>query len=186
MEIVALSPPPHPSPRGGGSRVGDVALWFGNHRTNSLPLAGRAGVGGWMAKDLARKLRRNATYAEMDFWRLTYSLRQAGWTFRRQHQIGSYYVDFACLRAALVVEIDGDTHFTDPAQANDAVRDDYLRGRGFTVLRFTNAEVMGNPEGVFGAVSAFLDALPSSPPPQPSPQGGGSQIESAQREEDKP
>ncbi|WP_172122854.1 MULTISPECIES: DUF559 domain-containing protein [unclassified Devosia] len=127
-----------------------------------------------MAKHLARKLRRNATYAEQDFWQLTWSLRQAGWPFRRQQLLGSYYVDFACLKAGLVVEIDGDTHGSDRAQAKDAVRDDYLRGRGFTVLRFTNDEVTSNPDGVFQVLSSFLETLPSSPPPQPSPRGGGS------------
>lgn len=142
-------------------------------------------MGEAMAKDLARKLRRSATFAERDFWRLTWPLRQAGWPFRRQQQIGSYYVDFACLRAALVVEIDGDTHFTELAQSNDATRDDYLQGRGFKVLRFTNRDVTSNPEGVFEVVSAYLNALPSSPPPRPSPRGGGSQIESAARIEDK-
>ncbi|ODT81474.1 MAG: hypothetical protein ABS76_11565 [Pelagibacterium sp. SCN 64-44] len=128
-----------------------------------------------MAKDLARKLRRQATYAEQDFWRLTWPLRQAGWHFRRQHMIGSYYVDFACLKAGLVVEIDGDTHAGALAQSNDAVRDDYLRGRGFTVMRFSNHDVTGNPEGVFQVVASYLDTLPPIPPPQPSPQGGGSE-----------
>ena len=141
-------------------------------------------MGGLMARDLARKLRRNATPAEQDFWRLTWPLRQAGWPFRRQHLIGSYYVDFVCLKAALVVEIDGDTHAGEPAQSNDAVRDDYLRGRGFTVMRFSNREVTGNPAGVFQLVSAYLDSLPLGPPPQPSPQGGGSRTESGSQIED--
>jgi len=132
-------------------------------------------VGGRMAKDLARKLRRQATYAEQDFWRLTWPLRQAGWPFRRQHMIGSYYVDFACLTASLVIEIDGDTHGSALARSNDASRDDYLRGRGFTVMRFSNHDVTSNPEGVFQIVASYLDTLPLSPPPQPSPRGGGSE-----------
>jgi very-short-patch-repair endonuclease len=134
-------------------------------------------VGGWMATELARKLRRNATYAEQDFWRLTSTWRQQGWPFRRQHLIGTYYVDFACIKAALVVEIDGDTHGGELAASNDASRDDYLRGRGFTVLRFSNRDVAANPEGVFATVSAYLDTRALTPPPQPSPQGGGSHIE---------
>lgn len=154
-------------------------------RANSLPLAGRAGVGGWMAKEVARKLRRSATYAEQDFWRLTWTWRQAGWPFRRQQLIGAYYVDFACIKAGLVGGIDGDTHGTALAQSNDAARDDYLRGRGFTVMRFSNLDVSTNPEGVFSTVAAYLDTRASIPPPQPSPQGGGSRIARSLGEEDK-
>jgi len=143
------------------------------HGASSLPLAGRAGVGGWMATDLARKLRRQATPAEQAFWKLTYAWRQQGWHFRRQFQLGSYYVDFVCVSAGLVIEIDGDTHGTELALANDCVRDDYLRGRGFMVMRFSNRDVLTNAEGVFDVVAAHLETRAPIPPPQPSPQGGG-------------
>jgi very-short-patch-repair endonuclease len=143
----------------------------------SLPLAGRGGVGGWMATDLSRKLRRQATPAERGFWTLTYSWRQEGWHFRRQYQLGSYYVDFVCISAGLVVEIDGDTHGADIGMSNDAVRDDYLSGRGFTVLRFSNRDVLNNAEGVFSIIASHLETRTPIPPPQPSPRGGGSQIE---------
>jgi very-short-patch-repair endonuclease len=134
-------------------------------------------VGGWMAKDLSRKLRRQATPAERAFWKLTYSWRQKGWHFRRQFQLGSYYVDFVCVSAGLIIEIDGDTHGTDLALANDAVRDDYLSGRGFTVMRFSNADVLTNPDGVYAVVASYLETRAPSPPPQPSPRGGGSSIQ---------
>ena len=58
-------------------------------------------MGGWMVTDLARKLRRQATPAEQAFWKLSYTWRQDGWHFRRQFQLGSYYVDFACISAGL-------------------------------------------------------------------------------------
>ena len=152
--------------------------------TNSLPLAGRAGVGGWMANDLARKLRQRATAAEQAFWKLTYGWRQAGWHFRRQFQLGSCYVDFACVSAGLVVEIDGDTHGTDLAGSNDAVRDDCLSGRGYTVMRFSNRDVLSNAEGVFAIVEAHLKSRALVPPPQPSPRGGGSRIQNFDGPED--
>jgi very-short-patch-repair endonuclease len=148
---------------------------------DSLPLAGRAGVGGWMATDLSRKLRRQATPAEAAFWTLTYSWRQAGWHFRRQFQLGSYYVDFVCIAAGLIVEIDGDTHGTDLAVSNDALRDDYLSGRGFAVMRFSNRDVLTNADGVFSVVASHLETRALIPPPQPSPRGGGSHIERGAR-----
>ena len=145
-------------------------------------------MGGGMSRDLARKLRRQFSPPEQAFWRITHPLRQAGWNFRRQHLIGSYYVDFACLHAGLIVEVDGDSHGSELAQSNDAMRDDYLRGRGFTVMRFGNRDVLHNPEGVFNVLSSYLGALPVSPPPRPSPQGGGShaQFGAASQQEKQP
>ena len=151
------------------------------HGANSLPLAGRAGVGGWMVTDLSRKLRRQATAAERAFWTLTQAWRQRGWHFRRQFQLGSYYVDFVCIAAGLVVEIDGETHGTDVAISNDAARDDYLNGRGFIVMRFSNSDVLSNADGVFSVVASHLETRAPLPPPQPSPRGGGSQIERVAR-----
>jgi very-short-patch-repair endonuclease len=109
-------------------------------------------------------------------WRLLYPFRQRGMHFRRQVQIGSYYVDFACLALSLVIEVDGDTHSSDLARSNDAVRDDYLKGRGFFILRFWNNEVMQSPEGVYAAIEGALaerSTLVAPPTPAPSPQGGG-------------
>ena len=106
-----------------------------------------------MSTELKRKLRSNSTAAERAFWRLLYPFRTGGFHFRKQVQVGSYYVDFACIRAQLVVEIDGDTHGSELTQANDETRDAYLRARGFAVLRFSNDDVLKNPDGVFDVVS---------------------------------
>lgn len=55
-----------------------------------------------------------------------------------------------------MVEIDGDSHFSDAGMAHDARRTEYLAGRGYRVLRFTNAEVIGNAEGVFEVLRGVL------------------------------
>src|SRR5687767_14610690 len=113
-------------------------------------------------------------------WRILYPFRQDGVHFRRQVQIGTYYVDFACMRPSLVIEVDGNTHGTDLAESNDAVRDDYLRGRGFRVLRFWNNDVFQNPDGVYDVISralAEVSQLGAPPTPDPSPQGGGEQCQ---------
>ena len=57
--------------------------------------------------------------------------RLAGFKFRRQHPIGPYFADFACLSASLVVEVDGEFH--EPEW--DQRKDQYLRARGFRVVR---------------------------------------------------
>ena len=122
-------------------------------------------MGGELTTDLARKLRRQAGEPERRMWAILHPLRQQGYNFRRQALIGTYYVDFACRQPAIVLEVDGDTHATELAQANDALRDDYLRGRGFQVLRFWNNDVMKNPDGVYRVIT---DTLADLAPPTPA------------------
>ncbi len=104
----------------------------------------------------ARALRKEMTEAERRLWS---RLRggQLGVKFRKQHPIGPYIVDFYSWEAGLVVEVDGDTHYTPQAQAYDQERDHYLRSLGLTVLRFTNPEIRTNLSGVVEAIEAVLD-----------------------------
>lgn len=117
-------------------------------------------------RTLAQRLRKTPTPAEIRFWRLIQPLRQQGHHFRKQVALGPFIVDFACHTAKMVVEIDGDTHYTDLAQNKD--RDAVLRNRGFVVLRFGNDDVMNNPEGVYHTLAA---ALAEATPTLPSPRG---------------
>lgn len=140
----------------------------------TLPLAGRVGEGGAKRSSLAKKLRANPTTPEIRLWRILHQLRtgEGGYHFRKQVHIGTYYVDFACIHAGLIIEIDGHTHGTDLQQSNDAMRDDYLNGRGLTVLRFSNHDVMTNADGVFRTIELALQGRPKShrgaPPPSPT------------------
>lgn len=130
-----------------------------------------------MSKELRRKLRRNPTAAEKAFWRLLHPLRTDGWHFRKQVELGSYYVDFACLHAGLVIEIDGHSHGSDLARLNDETRNAYLAARGFKVIRFSNEDVLHNSEGVFLVVRAALGGTWKSacklPLPNPPRKGEG-------------
>lgn len=101
--------------------------------------------------------------------------------FRRQSVIGPFIADFLCPTKALIVEIDGWTH--DDARA-DARREAALRGLGFTVLRFTNTDVMENVEGVLTVILQSLLQAPDrweAPHPNPSPEGEGLEAVEAQR-----
>jgi very-short-patch-repair endonuclease len=95
-----------------------------------------------------------------------------GFKFRRQAVIGGHIADFLCPRKGLVVEVDGDTHADPIAEAR---RDAALRSHGFTVFHVTNADVMGNIEGVWQRLLEMLQALPDrrAPHPNPSPEGEG-------------
>ena len=136
-----------------------------------------------MSRDLRRKLRGNPTLAERALWQLLWTFRTGGFHFRKQVEMGPYYVDFACIHAQLIIEVDGDTHGSEIAQANDRTRDEYLTARGFTVLRFSNEDVLKHPEGVFDVIAATLEHRPTrlraGPPPHPSPPRGGCEPEQA-------
>ena len=112
---------------------------------------------------LPKILRRLPTPFEIRFWRLIHPIRQAGWHFRKQAPIGRYVVDFVCHHARLIVEIDGDSHYSEDGMARDAVRTAFLENEGYRMLRFTNLEVMQSGEAVYDAVQAALDASGPTP-----------------------
>ncbi|TVR83814.1 MAG: endonuclease domain-containing protein [Rhodospirillales bacterium] len=105
---------------------------------------------------LARRLRRDGTAAERRLWRYLRNRGLDGHKFRRQHPIGGFVADFACVEAKLVVEVDGGQH----GGTEDARRTAALRRHGFTVLRFWNNDVLANTEGVVETIRAHLAAPP--------------------------
>ena len=104
---------------------------------------------------LARHLRRHMTEPELRLW--TCLRHDVAWKFRRQEPIGPYICDFVCYPKRLIVEADGIQHADNPA---DTVRDAYLTGLGFRVLRVWNGEVMTDLDGVLEAIGAALDSQP--------------------------
>jgi len=124
------------------------------------------------AKASAKALRRQMTEPEKRlWWHLRRRLPVEGSHFRRQVAIGNYVVDFCRLPARLVVEVDGNQHGFDQALAYDAKRTGYLEAQGFRILRFGNHEVIREIDVVLDTIHAAL--VPSTPTPNPSPQGGG-------------
>jgi very-short-patch-repair endonuclease len=122
------------------------------------------------ARKRARALRTNSTKAEQIIWRAVRAHRLLGVSFRRQAPIGPYIVDFVSHSAKLVIELDGGQHYEAGHEARDARRDNFLRSRGFRVLRFSNYEVMTNLEGVWTVIAAAVGK--ALPPPYPPPQAG--------------
>lgn len=114
----------------------------------------------------AKDLRSNQTAAESKLWYHLRAHRLRGLKFKRQVPIGSYIVDFACMRADVIVEVDGGQH-ADRAE-HDTKRDELLRQRGFTVLRFWNHEVLQQTEAVLERIAEAAGALS----PDPSPASG--------------
>jgi very-short-patch-repair endonuclease len=102
--------------------------------------------------EFARQMRREPTPAEEALWRLLRGRQLAGFKFRRQHPVGRYIADFYTAAAALVVELDGDTHATPEGIEHDRIRHAYLQSLGLAVIRFWNFDVKETPDGVLERV----------------------------------
>jgi very-short-patch-repair endonuclease len=110
----------------------------------------------------ARALRRDMTDAETKIWQRLRAHRFMGLSFRRQFPVGPYIVDFVCLEARLIIEIDGGQHASD-RMTYDGKRDEWLKGENFRILRFWNNDVLKNPRGVLERVAdAVQEPLPPS------------------------
>jgi very-short-patch-repair endonuclease len=108
----------------------------------------------------ARTMRAAPTDAEFRLWRLLRDRRLSGFKFRRHVPVGPYIVDFLCVGANLIVEADGSQHAESP---RDYVRDAYLQGQGWKVLRFWNNEVSCNREGVLETIFAHAQERQKRP-----------------------
>ena len=103
----------------------------------------------------ARTLRRNMTDAERLLWRHLRNRRMLGYKFRRQVIMGPYIVDFACIEARLVVEADGGQHVEQ--RGYDEKRSQWLKARGYRVLRFWNHEILGSLPEVLETIASTLN-----------------------------
>ncbi|MEG3435834.1 endonuclease domain-containing protein [Pannus brasiliensis CCIBt3594] len=111
----------------------------------------------------AKELRKNATPAEKKLWERY--LKTFPYRVLRQRPIDNFIVDFYCFPLKLVIEIDGDSHFTDRGLAYDRERTAILESYGLRVIRFTNAQIFQEFEGV-------CDRLNREIPPNPPSKGG--------------
>jgi very-short-patch-repair endonuclease len=94
------------------------------------------------------------TDAELLLWLRLRGSQMAGHRFRRQVPIGGHIVDFVCLKARLVIEVDGGQHAEDVAR--DAERTAWLESQGFRLLRFWNTDVLERTDGVVETILASL------------------------------
>ena len=106
-------------------------------------------------KPLARNLRNSSTKAEIRLWcELLSSKRLGRYGFRRQRPVGNYIADFMCIELKLIKEVDGYSHnFKTEA---DIKRDEDLKALGFTVLRFSDKEVIRDLPNVQRTLEAWI------------------------------
>ncbi len=104
--------------------------------------------------------------AEKLLWKSLRNREFAGYKFRRQHPIGPYVVDFACVEAKLVVELDGESHLT--RRREDEKRTTKLEAEGWLVLRLWNTEVYDDLEAVKEMIyRTCIDRTSETSPPSP-------------------
>ena len=111
----------------------------------------------------ANRLRKEMTKAEACLWK--YVLRAGkmkGYGFRRQRPVLNYIADFLCKELMLIVEVDGSIHELEEVRKNDEQRQKALEEAGFTVLRFTNNEVLTNIQWVHSCLEEWIERKLSS------------------------
>ena len=115
--------------------------------------------------ELARGLRHRMTDAERVLWRQLRGRHFDSWKFRRQHQLSAYIVDFVCLAARLVIELDGGQHLLNAKE--DAARTRGLNALGYRVIRFWNDDVLIHSGAVLEEILTALKEVPPHPGPLP-------------------
>jgi adenine-specific DNA-methyltransferase len=113
----------------------------------------------------AKTLRKNLTDAERWLWQHLRNRGLSGHKFRRQHPIGPFIVDFVCIEKRGFIELDGSQHAG--SLESDFKRSEYLRMKGYSVLRFWDNEVLREGESVLNVILSFLEGNSPSPLPYP-------------------
>jgi very-short-patch-repair endonuclease len=92
--------------------------------------------------------------AEATLWNELKAKKLGGYKFVRQMPIGPYFADFACRQPRLIIELDGSQHADNKY---DRRRDEFMRGKGYSVVRFWNADALRNIGEVCATILAALD-----------------------------
>jgi very-short-patch-repair endonuclease len=116
--------------------------------------------------ELARSLRKQDVPTERRLWGALRNRALAGFKFRRQHPMGEYIVDFACVECMVIVEADGLSHVNN--RRLDLRRTKAIQNPGWLVLRFWNTEIYDDVDAVKEAIYRECirrrgDAVPPSP-----------------------
>ena len=106
-------------------------------------------------KEYARQNRRQPTPAENILWQELRGSRQ-GIKFRRQHAIGFFIVDFLCVAAKLIIEVDGEIHCSSEQAEYDTGRTFTLTELGYRELRFSNQQVLTSLDNVLVTIAQSL------------------------------
>jgi very-short-patch-repair endonuclease len=107
-------------------------------------------------KVFAKQNRQKQTQAEVVFWEAVRRKEFEDFKFYRQRPIGRYIADFYCPKLNLVVEVDGPIHEEPEQKEYDQYRDKVLRGKGLTVIRFLNEQVIQDLTGCLESIKQYI------------------------------
>jgi very-short-patch-repair endonuclease len=108
-------------------------------------------------REFANQNRKSLTKAEACIWKLALSKKQMkGYQFRRQRPVLNYIADFMCKELMLIIEVDGLTHQWADVAEKDIRRQQELEKIGFTVLRFTDDEVLEQINRVIDKIEEYI------------------------------
>lgn len=147
---------PNPSPQGEGDspvyHTTKMEIWEG-------------------LKQRAREMIGKPTKAEELLWDKLRN-KKTGHKIRRQHSIDKFICDFVCLEKQLVIEVDGGIHKFQKDE--DKLREEIIGDKRFSILRFTNEEVLNNVYRVVSEIKNILNTK-SPPPLRGGARGGANQ-----------
>ena len=107
-------------------------------------------------KEFRKILRRESTPPEAVLWNSLKARQVLGKKFRRQAGIGPYIVDFLCVECGLVIELDGDAHYSFNIDEYEDKRNAYLEKQGLRVIRFENREIAEDLDFVLEKITECL------------------------------
>lgn len=124
----------------------------------------------------ANKLRKDMTKAEACLWKYVLRARKLeGYQFRRQRPVLKFIADFMCKEMMLIIEVDGITHWDEEVIKKDKIRQKKLEDIGYTVLRFTDDEVLHDIENVERTLLGFVEEYRNVHPHAPASGGHAKQ-----------
>lgn len=107
-------------------------------------------------KKRAAQLVKNITVPEKILWeQVLIARKMKGFRFMRQVPVLYYIPDFMCKELALIIEIDGPNHKYQ--KAYDYKRTQQLEACGFSVLRFSNKDVINQIENIQQRIEDWIE-----------------------------
>ena len=111
----------------------------------------------------ASSLRKEMTKSEACLWKYVLKGRKLkGSSFRRQRPVLNYIADFMCMELMLIIEVDGATHDWDETGKKDQIKNQDLERAGFSVVRFSDEDVLKNINAVLDYLEEWIDNKASS------------------------
>src|ERR1039458_136937 len=113
-----------------------------------------------LLQPFANSLRKDMTKSEACLWKYVLSAgKMKGYTFRRQRPVLNYIADFMCHPLKLIIEADGFTHQSGEQFLKDEKRDSDLRDAGFTILRFSDNEILKDINNVIRGIETKIEEI---------------------------